>query len=351
MSETPEDRPRPTPRPRPGAAGARPTSRPRVAGSRRDRDADAPAPRHHGRRPHRHDVAGRRVGRLRRRAAGGDRRRDPPPAGAAPAARRSRPPRPWPPRPAASGAAAARPRPGGAVRAGRRRRWAAAAPAAGPPSVRALVFTAARTGVQDLYAYSTTRTPGKSIHRKLAVLTGAAARPVPGAAVAGRHRRHLPAGLRDDQLRRRGRLGLVQVNDFQDAASVVVLLLVQRPRRNGYSGTQAAPQGSECTVTSDAGRSPARIPSSCTQAKVDGRWKIDDLSLKTTSSRNGPPYSPPPPPPGAAPMRTPWAWRCRRKRPHWHHGRARPGSPARRRPHAADVSLVMAQPPGVDRAR
>ena len=48
------------------------------------------------------------------------------------------------------------------------------------------------------------------------------------------------------------------------------------------TGEQAAPEGSECTVTADGGQS-------CTQTvevhvtKVDGDWKIDELNLRTTS--------------------------------------------------------------------
>jgi hypothetical protein len=48
------------------------------------------------------------------------------------------------------------------------------------------------------------------------------------------------------------------------------------------SGDQAAPEGSECRVTADGGQS-------CTQTvqvqitKVDGDWKINELTLLTTS--------------------------------------------------------------------
>jgi hypothetical protein len=48
------------------------------------------------------------------------------------------------------------------------------------------------------------------------------------------------------------------------------------------TGEQAAPEGSECTVTADGGQS-------CTQTvqveitNVDGAWKIDELTLLTTS--------------------------------------------------------------------
>ena len=75
-------------------------------------------------------------------------------------------------------------------------------------------------------------------------------------------------------------VGLVQIDDAQDAATLVVF--GQYVVKSANSGTQQAPQGSECTVTSDGAQS-------CTQTvqlhevKVHGDWKIDDVSLKTTS--------------------------------------------------------------------
>jgi hypothetical protein len=147
-----------------------------------------------------------------------------------------------------------------------------------PPSVAASVFTAARTGVQDLYAYDYKDSKG-SVARKLAVLTGQ---------LHDQYQKDLSQGGIIDTYQQVSAttkfdvvdVGLVQVNDSQDAATVVVF--GQYEVTSVTSGTQPAPQGSECTVTSSGAQS-------CTQTvqvheiKVDGAWKIDDLTLKTTS--------------------------------------------------------------------
>jgi hypothetical protein len=75
-------------------------------------------------------------------------------------------------------------------------------------------------------------------------------------------------------------VGLQQVNDAQDTATVVVFgeYVVKSVNTAG----QAAPEGSECTATAQGGQS-------CTQTvqvrmtKVDGDWKITELNLLTTS--------------------------------------------------------------------
>ena len=75
-------------------------------------------------------------------------------------------------------------------------------------------------------------------------------------------------------------VGLQQVSDDQDTATVVVFghYVVQSVN----SGTRTAPEGSECTVTPEGAQS-------CTQTvqvqltRVDGDWKISDLTLLTTS--------------------------------------------------------------------
>jgi hypothetical protein len=147
-----------------------------------------------------------------------------------------------------------------------------------PPYVQASVFTAARTGVQDLYAYDYKDSKG-SIDRKLAVLTGQ---------LHDQYQKDLSQGGIIDTYQQVSAttsfdvvdVGLVQVDDAQDAATVVVFGQYKVTSVN--SGTQPAPQGSECTTTTDGAQS-------CTQTvqlhevRVDGRWKIDDLSLKTTS--------------------------------------------------------------------
>jgi hypothetical protein len=275
MSETPEDRPRPTPRPRPGAAAARPSPRPRVAGSRRDRAADGTADPAAGAaqdtaitaatpppRPRSGDGAERAATTPARPAAA---RRSDPLAVAADSAPRRR-------LPVLALALAVL--------------CALAAVAGGlllhqrldPPYVDASVFAAARTGVQDLYAYDYKDSKG-SVARKLAVLTGQ---------LHDQYQKDLSQGGIIDTYQQVSAttsfdvvdVGLVQVDDAQNSATVVVFGQYKVTSVN--SGTQPAPQGSECTVTADGAQS-------CTQTvqlhevKAGGSWKIDDLSLKTTS--------------------------------------------------------------------
>ena len=75
-------------------------------------------------------------------------------------------------------------------------------------------------------------------------------------------------------------VGLQQVNDAQDTATLVVF--GQYVVQSVNSGEQPAPEGSECQVTPEGAQS-------CTQTvqvhvtKVDGDWKINELTLLTTS--------------------------------------------------------------------
>jgi hypothetical protein len=75
-------------------------------------------------------------------------------------------------------------------------------------------------------------------------------------------------------------VGLQQVSRDQTTATVVVF--GQYVVKSVNSGNQPAPQGSECTTTSDGAQS-------CTQTvqvhevKVGGVWKISDLTLLTTT--------------------------------------------------------------------
>jgi hypothetical protein len=261
MADTPEgpvpdERPRPTPRPRPGA-GARPSPRPRVAGSRRERE-EAPAPT------------------------------------ARPAATA---------RPASRGATATAERSGPAVSqrtgtatAGRRTSrtlplvlalLCLAALAGGglflrqrldPSYVDPTIFSAARSGVQALYAYDYKDSDG-SIKRKLDVLTGD---------LRDQYKKDLGQGGIIDTYKQVSAttsyqvldVGLQQVNDAQDTATVVVF--GEYVVKSVNTGEQPAPQGSECTVTADGAQS-------CTQTvqvritKIDGDWKINELTLLTTS--------------------------------------------------------------------
>jgi hypothetical protein len=75
-------------------------------------------------------------------------------------------------------------------------------------------------------------------------------------------------------------VGLQQVNDAQDSATLVVF--GQYVVKSVNSGNQPAPEGSECQVTPEGAQS-------CTQTvqvhvvRVDGAWKISELTLLTTS--------------------------------------------------------------------
>jgi hypothetical protein len=262
----PDERSRPTPRPRPGAT-ARPTPRPRVAGSRREREEDAV-------RTARPAATARPVARGAANPTG---------AGASNAAT------------PAQGRTA---RQTGAASAGTARRRAPAltlvlallcvlAAAGGglllwqrlnPGYVDSTIFSAARSGVQALYAYDYRDSDG-SVQRKLDVLTGD---------LRDQYKKDLGQGGIIDTYEQVSAttsyqvldVGLQQVNDAQDTATVVVFgeYLV----KSVNTGSKAAPQGSECTVTAQGGQS-------CTQTvqvritKVNGAWKIDELTLLTTS--------------------------------------------------------------------
>jgi hypothetical protein len=258
VSDTPDGTPRPTPRPRP-AATPRPSPRPRVAGSRRERDE-------------------------------AETRRSAP---TAPAPARTAVPvagRGATARPASQGAAAP------AAAAPRRRLSAlvlvlallcvAAAAGAGvllwqrlhPSYVDTSVFAATRSGVQALYAYDYKDSKG-SVNGKLAVLTGD---------LRDQYKRDLSKGGIIDTYEQVSAttsydvldVGLQRVNPAQDTATMVVF--GQYVVKSANSGSQPAPEGSECQVTPEGAQS-------CTQTvqvglvKVDGDWKINELTLLTTS--------------------------------------------------------------------
>jgi hypothetical protein len=261
MSEPSDDRPRPTPRPRPGAT-ARPSPRPRVAGSRREREEpDADAAR-----------TARPAPSPRRAAADG----------AAPTARRRSG--------SSSGSATV------GVPTVRRRLPAlvlvlallcvAAAAGAGlllwqrlsPGYVDPSIFAAARSGIEAVYAYDYKDSEG-SVQGKLDVLTGDLRDQYEADLTQG--------GIIDtyEQVSATTRyevldVGLQQVNDAQDTATLVVF--GQYVVESVNSGTQPAPEGSECQVTPGGAQS-------CTQTvqvqvvEVDGDWKISELTLLTTS--------------------------------------------------------------------
>jgi hypothetical protein len=273
-SRRPSPRPRPAPGARP-AAGARPSPRPRVAGTRRDREDELPTELE---QPAPEEAPARRSRRSRATAPAE-------PSPAAPA--RSATSRRATARAAATEQPAVRRRRGGRLTAlvlavlcvfgvagGGWLLWQRLHPAYVDPSV----FSAARSGVEALYAYDYQDSEG-SVQRKLDVLTGD---------LQDQYRQDLSTGGIIDTYKQVSattsydvaEVGLQQVNQAQDQATVVVF--GQYVVKSVNSGTQQAPSGSECTVTADGAQA-------CTQTvqvtltQVGGDWKISGLTLLTTS--------------------------------------------------------------------
>ena len=254
----PDERPRPTPRPRPGT-GVRPSPRPRVAGSRRDRE-EAPIAEA---RPA--ATARPATARSERPASATSVRDSAGTGGAAATAGR---------RPSRTSALVLALLCVAALVAGALLLWQRTNPAYVDPSI----FSAARSEVQALYAYDYKDSDG-SIKRKLDVLTGD---------LRDQYKKVLGQGGIIDTYKQVSAttsyqvldVGLQQVNEAQDTATVVVF--GEYVVKSVNTGEQPAPQGSECTVTTGGAQS-------CTQTvqvritKVDGDWKINELTLLTTS--------------------------------------------------------------------
>ena len=147
-----------------------------------------------------------------------------------------------------------------------------------PSYVDASIFSATRSGVQALYAYDYKKSDA-SVKGKLAVLTGD---------LRVQYEKDLSQGGIIDTYKQVSAttsyqvldVGLQRVNPAQDTAMLVVF--GQYVVKSVNSGSQPAPAGSECQVTPDGAQS-------CTQTvqvgmiKVNGDWKINDLTLLTTS--------------------------------------------------------------------
>jgi hypothetical protein len=260
MTDIPDDRPRPTPRPRPGAS-ARPTPRPRVAGSRREREdaatadtltadtltADLP-------------VTGRKLDAVTARSARTGRT-----SAAETATTRGR-------RPVLALVLALL--------------CVVTAAGAGwllldrmhPRYVDATVFSAAKSNIQTLYAFDY-HDPDGSVRRQLGVLTGA---------LHDQFKTDLSQGGIIDTYKQVSAttsyvvqdVGLQQINDGQDTATLVVF--GQQVLKSVNSGKQAAPPGSECTVTPEGAQSCTRTVQ-IGVVKVGGTWKINELTVLTTS--------------------------------------------------------------------
>jgi hypothetical protein len=245
MTDSSDGRPRPTARPRPAA---RPSPRPRVAGSRREREEVAA--------PERAVTPATARPRMSRTSTATS--------------------------PVSAGASTARRLPvlalvlallcllaGAGVLLWQR---------LNPAYVDSSVFAATRDGVRALYAYDYRDSEG-SVEGKLDVLTGE---------LRDQYEEDLGQGGIIDTYEQVSAttsyevldVGLQQINDAQDTATLVVF--GQYVVESVNSGAQPAPEGSECQVTPEGAQS-------CTQTvqvqvtKVDGDWKISELTLLTTS--------------------------------------------------------------------
>jgi co-chaperonin GroES (HSP10) len=147
-----------------------------------------------------------------------------------------------------------------------------------PAHVDSSVFAATRSSIQALYAYDYQKSE-ESIEGKLAVLTGD---------LRQQYEEDLSQGGIIDTYEQVSAttsyevvdVGLQQINEEQDDATLVVF--GQYVVQSATSGQEPAPEGSECQVTPEGAQS-------CTQTvqvgvvQVDGEWKIDELTLLTTS--------------------------------------------------------------------
>jgi hypothetical protein len=147
-----------------------------------------------------------------------------------------------------------------------------------PSHVDTSVLTAARSSVEALYAYDYRDSEG-SVEGKLAVLTGE---------LREQYETDLSQGGILDTYEQVSAttgyevvdVGLQQINAAQDTATLVVFgrYVVQ----SATTGQEAAPEGSGCEVSPEGAQA-------CTQTvqvgmiQVDGEWKIDELSVLTTS--------------------------------------------------------------------
>ncbi len=147
-----------------------------------------------------------------------------------------------------------------------------------PGYVDTSVLTAGRNGVEALYAYDYRDSEG-SVERKLAVLTGE---------LREQYEKDLSQGGILDTYEQVSAttsyevvdVGLQQINEAQDTATLVVF--GKYVVKSATSGQEPAPEGSECEVSPDGAQS-------CTQTvqvgvvRIDGDWKISELTLLTTS--------------------------------------------------------------------
>jgi co-chaperonin GroES (HSP10) len=278
----PDERPRPSPRARPAAP--RPSPRARVAGSRRDRE-DAVDPAVRRATAELSGTAELPVAEPEKAAP----EKAAPEKAAPTATARARTRR-------SSSSASAGAGPGTATGTLRRRIPAAvlvlsllcvlAAAGGGvllwqrlhPTHVDPSIFAAARSGIQAVYAYDYEDSEG-SVQGKLDALTGDLRTQyeqdlTDGGIISSYEQ--VSATTRYEVLD----VGLQQVDESQETATVVVF--GQYVLKSVNSGTQPAPEGSECQVTPEGAQSCVQTVRA-TLVDVDGDWKISELTVLTTS--------------------------------------------------------------------
>ena len=147
-----------------------------------------------------------------------------------------------------------------------------------PRYVDAGVIAATRSNLQDLYAYDY-RDSEASVQGKLDALTGDLREQYEADLGEG--------GIIDtyEQVSATTRyevadVGLQQINEAQDTATLVVFgsYVVE----SATTGQEPAPQGSECQVTPEGAQSCVQTLQVRT-TRVDGDWKIEELTVLTSS--------------------------------------------------------------------
>lgn len=147
-----------------------------------------------------------------------------------------------------------------------------------PRYVDAEVLSATRSNLQDVYAYDYRDSEG-SVQGKLDALTGE---------LRDQYEADLgEGGIIDtyEQVSATTRyevadVGLQQINEAQDTATLVVFgsYVVE----SATTGREPAPQGSECQVTPEGAQSCVQTLQVRT-VRIDGEWKIDELTVLTSS--------------------------------------------------------------------
>ena len=211
--------------------------------------------------------------------------------------------------------------------------------AAAEPQLRGRVdLRATRSGIEAVYAYDYQDSEG-SVQGKLDVLTGD---------LRDQYEKDLTqGGIIDtyEQVSATTRyevldVGLQQVNEAQDTATLVVF--GQYVVESVNSGTQPAPEGSECQVT-PAGRAVLH-PDGPGHGGGRGR-RLEDQRAHPADHQLSSPVPRLAPGCEAKGTANRAAWQSRRRLPGWHHGRRTPLHPCSSVARPRDVAPVAPAPP------